>query len=166
MGRRITTLALAAALAAAAPGLALADRGDRWEDRWDRHERWGRDERRHRGWRSNHWRHDYLRDSRRWRGYRALPRHRWHGGWYTGPRHPWYPRYRYWDRWYRGPGVIGGAIIGSAITGSLLDDGGCRHCGRDRDPLPSREITGCYRLERTPDGYERRIELPASECRR
>jgi hypothetical protein len=172
MGRRITTLALTA-LIAAAPGLALADRDDRrdsrWDDRWDRkdrYERWDRDDRRHRDWRSNHWRRNHWRDDRHWSAYRAVPRHRWYGGWYTAPRHPWYPRYPYRDRWYWGPGVIGGAIIGSAITGSLLDDNDCRDCVRYRDPQPTREITGCYRLERTPDGYERRIELPASDCRR
>ena len=65
MGRRITILALAAALAAAAPGLALADRDDRWDDRDRRghYDRWDRDDRRHRGWRPDHWRRD---DWRRW----------------------------------------------------------------------------------------------------
>jgi hypothetical protein len=168
MGRRITTLALAAALAVAAPGLALADRDDRWDDRDRRghYDRWDRDDRRHRGWRPDHWRRDHWRDYRRWHWYRGAPRHRWYGGWHTAPRHPWYPHYRYRDSWYWGPGVIGGAIIGSAITGSLLDGDDCRDCVRYRDPQPSREVTGCYRLERGADGYERRIELPASDCRR
>jgi len=143
-----------------APGLASADRDDRWDndDRWDRKDRW---EQRVGG---DRWRRDHWRDRRHGSGYRALPRQRWGGGWYTVPRHPWYPQYRH--GWHRGTSLLGGAIIGSAITGSLFDRIDCRDCVRHRDPLPTREIVGCYRIERMRDGYERRIELPASACRR
>ena len=57
------------------------------------------------------------------------------------------------------------ALVGTAIGYSLAqgqDD--CRDC--DRYESGSRyEIGGCYRIEMLPDGRERRVELPLSDCR-
>jgi len=145
-----------------APGLASADRDDRWDndDRWDRKDRW---EQRVGG---DRWRRDHWRDRNHWRNFRALPRHHWQRSWYAAPRHPWYPRYPYRDHWRRGPGVIGGVIIGSALGGALVADDNCRDCVRYRDARPPTTVTGCYRIERSAEGYERRVELPTSECLR
>ena len=56
--------------------------------------------------------------------------------------------------------IIGGALIGSAITHSLHEayDSGRNHG-------VSGSVTGCYRIERLGGGRERRVELPLSWCR-
>ncbi|TCO76711.1 hypothetical protein [Chromatocurvus halotolerans] len=90
---------------------------------------------RHQKWRNEHrrhWRHHRGRGVRINHGYRYRPD-------YTG--------------------IIGGALIGSAITHSLHDtfDGG-RARGR------AGTVSGCYRLERLGGGRERRVDLPLSWC--
>ena len=88
-------------------------------------------------------------------------------------------RYPYRGPWsYRGyrPGFYyyyppyAGALIGSAITYSLFHTHNGAHCYDDhgrRDDYRDggrREIVGCHRIERLPDGRERRIEVPLSQC--
>jgi len=87
-------------------------------------------------------------------------------------------RYRYRGPWsYRGyrPGYYyppyAGALIGSAISFSLFHTHEGAYCYEDHGRRDQRyrdsgrrEIVGCHRIERLPDGRERRIEVPLSEC--
>lgn len=154
-----------AGLLAASPAVTLADRDDRddrhrgdrghrdHEQRWDRHDRRGHD---------RHFRNH--RSGPRWHGPRATRGYYWRGRWHYGPRPVRVYRHGhyYWD-W--GPAYLGSALVGTAIGYSLAqgqDD--CRDC--DRYESGSRyEIEGCYRIEMLPDGRERRVELPLSDCR-
>lgn len=128
-----------------------------------------------RSYRNEH-RKDYRNDFRndhRWdrRDRRAYRHGYWRQGRYYAPRY----YYRGWGaNPYRGWGqaYLGGAILGSALTYSVVnnhadcDDHRHNHSadGYHRDG-PRYEIEGCYRIEQLPDGRERRIELPLSECR-
>lgn len=160
----LTTLLLA--------GLSLdasADRdrnGKHW-DRGDSQQRWDHRHQQQRQWRK--------RQARQWRnsGYAAPPRYRQHRGWrvdrfnrFSRFGHPSSRYNRNWrnDRYWGWPlGPVGGAVIGSAITYSLVHDHNdhrdCDHAVGERH-----EITGCYRIEQLPDGRERRVELPRSAC--
>ena len=87
-------------------------------------------------------------------------------------------RYPYHGPWtYRGyrPGYYylpyAGALIGSAISYSLFHTHDGAYCYEDHARRGDhyreggrREIVGCHRIERLPDGRERRIEVPLSEC--
>ncbi|HEY6131003.1 MAG TPA: hypothetical protein VIV27_03245 [Halioglobus sp.] len=79
----------------------------------------------------------------------------------------WYPR-PYYQRMYYYPhhehhsdyyAPLGAALIGAAVTYSLFhrDDAGYRSSG-------SSDVVGCHRIERYPDGSERRVEVPLAEC--
>lgn len=109
MWKQLITTGLLTAALVALPGETLADHRDR-RDGWEH-----RDDRRH--WehrqRSRHWQQrQHRRDHWRWRQHN---RHYWNGRWYRTP-----PRYRGQVDW--GPNYLGGALIGSAITYSLLHD--------------------------------------------
>ena len=132
------------------------------------------DNRKH--WRSGHWDRGYDRHWDRARWAHRQGRRSWRSGYragrqdfYWGPRHHW--RRGAWgygrDRWaYGAGGLATGIIIGSQI-------GNDRYCPDervdrrwDRRHSQSRdEVTGCYRIEVLPDGTERRVELPLSDCR-
>ena len=71
----------------------------------------------------------------------------------------------------RKPLAYAGALIGSAIFFSIYHTHDGAYCyddhGRSGDRYGDggrREIVGCHRIERLPDGRERRIEVPLSEC--
>jgi hypothetical protein len=92
-----------------------------------------------------------------------------------------YKPYRpYGYRWYYGgppryndyyASYLGAALIGSALTYSLYHTHNGAYCydnhGGDRYQLRSSvtEVVGCHRIVRLPDGSERRVEVPLSECR-
>lgn len=148
--------------------LADRDRG------WDRDDRWDRGNRRE-------WRGDWRRDQRHFRG---RPTWRSHG--YYGARRPLLPHYRYRNPWrhggywgYRdswgwgsgwGSGYLGGLALGSAISFQRsLEPDRCADCVGSfsgySDVRSSERISACYRIEYLPDGRERRVELPPSDCR-
>lgn len=106
--------------------------------------------------------HKYSRGYRRHHGhigYRPL-RHRYHHG----------VSYYSHDRVF--PAVLGAAIVGSAITHSLYHTHGGSVCYDKHDNYSNNyrdsgysEVVGCHRIERMPDGSERRVEVSMSECR-
>ncbi len=118
------------------------------------------------GWRDAHRYHGF---DHRWdRGRWAHRQHRraWRSGYRAG-------RWRHGrDRWALG---VGGLATGIVIGSHLNHD---RHCRHDRFDVRDhrvyrddwrredrRRVTGCYRIEVSPDGRERRVELPVSDCR-
>jgi len=83
--------------------------------------------------------------------------------------YPSYPRYRYKSRVYYGydPYLpLGAALVGTAIGYSLSQSGSdCYgNCTTTVTQTTSSNVSGCYRIERYPDGSERRVELPMSQC--
>lgn len=54
---------------------------------------------------------------------------------------------------------LGAALIGAAVTYSLIH-------AHDTRPVASgpAQVVGCHRVERYPDGGERRVEVPIAEC--
>jgi hypothetical protein len=103
-------------------------------------------------------------------GYGKGYEHHYHEGhWYPRPYYPrpyYYPRPHY-DREYYYP--LGAALIGAAVTYSLFhthDGARCyeNHVVSYSAPAASAEVVGCHRIERYPDGSERRVEVPVSEC--
>jgi len=95
--------------------------------------------------------------------------HYWHYPRHNYRRH-YYPRYRGAYGYYYPP-YLGAALVGSALTHSLYHTHQGAVCydnhQRDADPRrggSSREVVGCHRIERLPDGSERRVEVPLSEC--
>ena len=142
------------------PFSAAADRGHRdrgWDNRWDNRSHWDRWERRqHRIQRRQFRRYN----NRVWRHNRA-----WRNRWFYGPRF----RYDYYPHGHIGwrSGFATGALLGSSVNVTQFhNDGDHRYC--DHEPADrnrgSGQISGCYRIERLPDGSERRIELPLSDC--
>jgi hypothetical protein len=109
--------------------------------------------------------------SGRYYGHRSIhhnyrpPHHRYHHG---------ASRYRY-DVF---PALVGAAIVGSVINHSLYhthggavcydNHSGSRNSGSsdsyDRRSSGYSEVSGCHRIERMPDGSERRVEVPLSQC--
>lgn len=100
-------------------------------------------------------RHYGYRDGHRYGHYRPYRQPRYY---YGGHHHDDYPSY------------LGAALLGSAITYSLLHTHNGAHCndnhGGDyyRQSNSSTEIVGCHRIERLPDGSEVRVEVPMSQC--
>ena len=89
--------------------------------------------------------------------YRPYRGHRYYGGYYR-------PSYSY-------PSYLGAALIGSALTYSLFHTHNGAYCydnhGNDNYRQSSgrySEVVGCHRIERLPDGTERRVEVPMSQC--
>lgn len=90
-------------------------------------------------------------------GYKHGHHHKSH--WYPRPYYRkvyYYPRhdYHHRDNYY----PLGAALIGAAVTYSLYHahDGGYS--------ASNSEVVGCHRIERYPDGSERRVEVPLGEC--
>ena len=152
MLKNVLLIGAATVALAAIPQLSSADDRGHWD-------------RGHSG-RTGHGYH-YRDDRYRYRFHRGRHyRDYWRGGHFYGPH--W--RYRHGGRdHYRAGAFLGGALLGSAITYSLAHEHDHRHCtdrshDHYRDGSRTR-IAGCYRIERLPDGRERRVELPLSACR-
>lgn len=96
---------------------------------------------------SSHW-----YSPRHWRN-----EHRRHGRPHRGSTVRIYHNYRHRPDY---GAIIGGALIGSAITHSLHES-----YDNTRSYNTGGSITGCYRIERLSGGRERRVELPLSWCR-
>lgn len=148
---QLLTIGLIGALAASAAPAALADKGyqNKHWDRYDNRQRYNN--------RNNH-RSNYRYN----RNYRSFYGNQyWRGGRYYAP-----PRYnynRYNGYWGVPSAFIGGALIGSSLNYSRYHDrDDHRYC--DHSTQNRQESSGCYRVERLPDGRERRVELPRSAC--
>ena len=118
------------------------------------------------GWRDAHRYHgyDYRWDRGRWA--HRHQRRAWRAGYRAGR---WYHSH---DRWALGVGGFAtGIVIGSHLNHDHhrrfdhVDARRDRHAGGDWREEDQRRISGCYRIDVLPDGRERRIELPVSECR-
>jgi len=105
-------------------------------------------------------------------GHGYYDKHHWK---YRGPPvkvvhyYPQYPRYRYSTRVYHDydPYLpLGAALVGTAIGYSLSQAGSdCYgNCTTTVTQTTTSNVSGCYRIERYPDGSERRVELPISQC--
>ncbi|MEM1144385.1 MAG: hypothetical protein AAGI88_17530 [Pseudomonadota bacterium] len=152
MRKHVILASSLAILIAALPLSASADRGHRGHG-WDGRGDWDRWERRH------HRFHRRL-NKRQWRRHhRRAWNNRWRNRWYYHPRY----RYDYYPFGWRS-GFATGAIIGSSIHRDRFYDDRDRR-DRDRITQDRGEISGCFKVERLPDGSERRIELPLSDCR-
>ncbi|MFK7830781.1 MAG: hypothetical protein AB8B57_13470 [Congregibacter sp.] len=160
MHKSLISLGLTALLVAGLSLDASADgnrRGKNW-DRADHHGSLNRRNQQLRHWRSNR--------NRQWRNnsFFVSPRYRnqfnWRNSRHWNNRSNWRSN-RNWG-WPLYP--LGGVAIGSAITYGLMHDhGDHRQCDHALDG--GNEISGCYRIERLPDGREQRVELPLSACR-
>lgn len=100
---------------------------------------------------ANHYRYDYR--------YRHRPHdyygHR--GGYWRYRRHGYYYPY------------VGAAIAGSIIGHSAYHLHGSNVCYDNHDRRGDRyrgstEVVGCHRIEQLPDGTERRVDVPLSQC--
>jgi hypothetical protein len=102
----------------------------------------------------------------------------YHGGRGHGYRYGyyqphWYPRpyyrevyfypshdYHHHDNDYYYP--LGAALIGAAVTYSIVHTHDTSYSTTSSSSV---EVVGCHRIERYPDGSERRVEVPLEECR-
>lgn len=86
-----------------------------------------------------------------------------------GSRHYWGYAPRYYGPRYYYPSYLGAALVGSALTYSLYHTHSGALC-YDRHETgttyssPASEVVGCHRIEQLPDGSERRVDVPLSEC--
>ncbi len=112
-------------------------------------------------YRNQHRRHHYY-DQRRNHRYQHHYRHRHYYNGYRGG---------YWH--YRRPGYyypwVGAAITGTILGHSLYHLHGDNVCYDDHDRRGDRyrsstEVVGCHRIEQLPDGSERRVDVPLSQC--
>lgn len=137
-----------AAVMAVLPLTASADHRHR-NHGWDHRGNWDRWDRRH---------YNFQR-----RQFRRFQNRAWRNRWYRGPR----LRYDYYPLGWRS-GFATGAVLGSTINVTRFHDYGdhryCEHTTSRRRSFEGDEISGCFRVERLPDGSERRVELPRSEC--
>lgn len=165
--KTLSTITLTLALAVGASSvIAAGSHGNRHNTGWNSsHEqsRHGAHQRRdnyNRHARSNHRSSHYNRwgyNSRHYRGY--SPRH------YRGysPSH-----WRHSRHGWNYPSYIGATLVGSLIAHSAyhLHSGAVCYDSHERDGRSDNynEVVGCHRIERLPDGKERRVEVPLSEC--
>jgi len=75
----------------------------------------------------------------------------------------------YYPRSYYFPGYFGAVALGSALRYSLyhMHQGTVcydHHSGRDYRGNYHRQVVGCHRIERFPDGSQRRVDVPVSQC--
>jgi hypothetical protein len=107
-----------------------------------------------------------LADRDGWHGHRGRGHGHKHGHycrhWHPQPYYRtvhYYPRHHYHDHDdYYVP--LGAALIGAAITYSIFHS----HDGANSGSSRSSDVVGCHRIERYPDGSERRVEVPLAEC--
>jgi hypothetical protein len=109
--------------------------------------------------------HHYRHGGHHYNHYRPY-RHYGHNGGNYGRHYSGYYRPNYYY-----PSYLGAALIGSAFSYSLSHSHNGATCydshASDRYQQRSSgysEVTGCHRIERLPDGSERRVEVPISQC--
>ena len=137
----------------------------------------GRHEQGHKGYNSgkyyqgkhhgNYFRHGYKHSYRH--GYRSNYGH-------YGQRPYSYKHNSHYNRNYYHPSYLGAALVGSALTYSLYHNHNGNQCyenhgnsgnssyGGGSCSGSNTEVVGCHRIEQLPDGRERRVEVPLSEC--
>lgn len=116
-------------------------------------------------------RRHYTNHRRNWhRAPRLAPRYSYRHGWRHSSRYGWGYRYNYY------PSLLGASLIGTVIGHHLyhLHDGAVCYDSHNDDHVhhdrtadgdaSHTEIVGCHRVERLPDGSERRVEVPLSQC--
>ncbi|MEH6610095.1 MAG: hypothetical protein V7696_12075 [Halioglobus sp.] len=116
----------------------------------------------------NYSRHNYKRGYRH--GYRSNYGH-------YGRKSYNYRHHGYYNRNYYYPSYLGAALFGSALTYSLYHSHNGNQCyenhgssGNNRNYSgesysgSTTEVVGCHRIEQLPDGSERRVEVPLSQC--
>ncbi len=145
--KRVTAIGLVAVLATGS-GAALADRDGGKHHKGNGH---GHNS-------GKHYDRDYHHGGKHWRGgptynvYVARP----------------YYRHRVYYRPYYYP--LGAALAGAAVSYSLYHTHDGLRCNEVHSNVgyspagSSSEVVGCYRIEHYPDGSERRVDLPVSEC--
>ncbi len=116
----------------------------------------------------HHRRHHYFKHGRGHHAYRHHKR-----------SHRLNHRYRHYDHHRRHygyndyyPAFFGAALVGSVIGHQLFHTHAGRACYTDHGDNAGyssgsqyNEVAGCHRIERLPNGRERRVEVPLSECR-
>jgi hypothetical protein len=88
-----------------------------------------------------------------------------------------YRHHGYYNRSYYYPSYLGAALFGSALTYSLYHTHNGNQCYENHGNNGSNgnygggsysgsntEVVGCHRIEQLPDGSERRVEVPLSQC--
>jgi hypothetical protein len=102
------------------------------------------------GWHGDrgHGHHKHGHYSRHW-----YPRPYYRTVYYPYPRHD----HHYRDDYYA---PLGAALIGAAVTYSIFHS----HDGGYSGASGSSDVVGCHRIERYPNGSERRVEVPLAEC--
>lgn len=120
--------------------------------KYDRHHR-------HYRYKKHHYNHRYRHRHHLRHHYRHYDYPNRRGGYWRYRRHGHYYPY------------VGAAIVGSIIGHSAYHLHGDNVCYDDhgRDRRGDRhggysEVVGCHRIERLPDGRERRVDVPLSEC--
>ena len=93
----------------------------------------------------------YKRGRYAYKYYRPYRGRRYYGGYYR-------PHYYF-------PDYVGAALIGSALTYSLYHTHNGAYCydnhgDNNYQQRSYSEVVGCHRMERLPDGSERRLEVP------
>ncbi len=113
--------------------------------------------------RGRHDGHDRHHGGGQWQGYQHGHGHWKRGHWYPAPRY-YYPRVDY-NRYVYYP--LGAALVASAVNYSLYHSHGGLPCYEQHATTyspPAPEVVGCHRIERYPDGSQRRVDVPLSEC--
>ncbi len=149
--KRLSAILMSLVLAGSS-SLALAERGDHRDN--------------HRGWNKGHGYNDRHHDGRHWKKHSGKHWDKHHRAYYY-PREKHYVHHHYRSRGYYSydPYLpLGAALVGGAIGYSLgqANDNSVTTTTTYIQNAP--RVSGCYRIERYPDGSERRVELPPYEC--
>ena len=163
--KALTTLSLALLLAF---GAASASAGGKHKHHKKHHKDWhvsvhhnyygGSRYGKHYRYKKHHYKHHYNHGYRHRHHYRHYDYPGYRGGYWRYRRHGYYYPY------------VGAAVVGSIIGHSayhLHGDNVCYDEHRDRRGDRTggySEVVGCHRIERLPDGRERRVDVPLSEC--
>ncbi len=155
--KRLSAILMSLVLAGSS-ALAVADRGDHRD--------------KHQGWNKGHGQHDRRHDGRHWSKHHGKHYSKHHGKHYRGYYYPRAKHYVHHHSHYRPRGYysydpylpLGAALVGGAIGYSLghANDNSVTTTTTYTQSSPS--VSACYRIERYPDGSERRVELPPYEC--
>ncbi len=123
----------------------------------------------HHGWK-------YHDDRKYYKGYNRGYKKGYKHGYRSSHGHYRYKPYNYrYRKYYNGhyyPNYLGAALIGSALTYSLYHTHNGNQCYEDHggdtyrssSSGGSSEVVGCHRIETLPNGEQRRVEVPISQC--